>query len=150
MNHAPAGLTAAVALASLVCGAGLAEALEVQVTTVRATSHGPSDVRLTSVRPRLRRLVGYRSFRVVQEQRRECAWKSHEPFQLPGGLALYVVPKALRDEAVSLHVRLLDGSRELIDTDVQLQNRGVMLFGVEQERQAEDGALIIMLKAEAN
>ena len=149
MSFAPAGLTAAVALASVISGSAPVEALEVQVTTVRATTHGPSDARLTELRPRLRRLVGYRSFRVVQEQRRACAWKSHEPFELPGGLQLYVVPKSLREEAVSMHVRLVNGPRDLVDTDVQLQNRGVMLFGVEQDRDGGDGALIIMLKAEA-
>ena len=147
-SAAPACLTAAVAFVSLISVARQAEALEVQVTTVRATANGPSDVKLMSLRPRLRRLVGYRSFRVVQEQRRECAWKSHEPFELPGQLALYVVPKARRDEAVALHIRLLDGARELIDTDVQLQNRGVMLLGVERGPEPSDGALIIMLRAE--
>jgi hypothetical protein len=45
-----------------------------------------------------------------------------------------------------MQVRLLQRSRPLLDTDVRLQNRGVMLFGV--DRNAADGATIIMLRAE--
>jgi len=47
-----------------------------------------------------------------------------------------------------MQVKLLDGERALIDTDVRLQNRGVMLFSVDQDSRVADGALVIMLKAE--
>jgi len=47
-----------------------------------------------------------------------------------------------------MQVKLMDGSRALVDTDVRLQNRGVMLFGVDQDPRAAAGALIIMLRAE--
>jgi hypothetical protein len=55
----------------------------------------------------------------------------------------------MRDQAVVMQVQLLDGRRSLVDTDVRLQNRGVMLFGVAQDAGAAGGALIIMLRAEA-
>jgi len=61
---------------------------------------------------------------------------------------LHVVPKGMRDQAVVMSVKLMDGSRALVDTDVRLQNRGVMLFGVGQDARAAEGALIIMLRAE--
>ena len=47
-----------------------------------------------------------------------------------------------------MQVRLAEGPRELVDTDVRLQNRGIMLFGVDTDSRVSDGALIIMLKAE--
>ena len=123
-------------------------ALEVQIATVRAAEHGPSDAQLIDLRPRLRRLVGYRSFQIVGEERRRCVWQTSEAFTIPGGRLLHVMPRAMRDQAVVMRVKLMDGSRALVDTDVRLQNRGVMLFGVDQDSHAAQGALIIMLQAE--
>ncbi len=134
---------------SLLTTAAFAEGVAVQITTVRASESGPSDVQLLELRPRLPRLVGYRSFHVVQQERRLCDWRTSEAFTIPGGRLLHVVPKAMRDQAVVMQVQLLDGRRSLVDTDVRLQNRGVMLFGVDQDAHAAGGALIIMLRAEA-
>jgi len=132
----------------VLCMAALARALDVQITTVRAFERGPSDAQLLVLRSRLRRLVGYRSYRIVQEERRQCAWRSREAFAIPGGRLLHVVPKGMRDQAVLMQVQLSEGPRALVDTDVRLQNRGVMLFGVGQDAGAANGALIIMLRAE--
>jgi hypothetical protein len=115
---------------------------------VRAAEHGPSDAQLIALRPRLRRLVGYRSFQIVGEERRRCAWQAAQAFTIPGGRLLHVVPKGMRDQAVVMQVKLVDGRRALVDTDIRLQNRGVMLFGVDQDSHVADGALIIMLRAE--
>lgn len=125
-----------------------AAALEVQVTSVRASDRGPSDAGLQDFRPRLRRLVGYRAFRIVNDERQDCAWGHQAEFRIPGGRLLHVVPKSMRDSAVVMQVRLVEGERKLVDTDVRLQNHGVMLFGVGRDRHAEEGALIIMLRAE--
>ena len=127
-----------------------ARALSVQVTTVQASQDGPSDAQLAPFRPRLRRLVGYRAFRVLHEENRPCAWRSVEEFTIPGGRLLNVRPKGMRDETVMMQVQILDGRRTLVDTDVRLQNRGVMLFGVDRDADPAPatGALIIMLRAE--
>jgi len=128
--------------------------VEVQVTSVRASDRGPSDAGLQQFRPRLRRLVGYRAYRIVQDERQDCAWGSAAEFRIPGGRMLRVVPRGMRDEAVVMQVRLVEGDRKLVDTDVRLRNRGVMLFGVGQDPPPEtdtshdEGALIIMLRAE--
>jgi len=143
----PLGIAVAAAV-SLLGMAGLSNAVDVHVTSVKASARGPSDAQLLELRPRLRRLLGYRSFRIVQEQRRNCAWRTREAFIIPGGRALHVMPKTMRDEAVVMRVQLLDGRRSLVDTDVRLQNRGVMLFGVDAPTGADRGALIIMIKAE--
>src|SRR5881409_3995264 len=136
------------AVALVLLAAARALALEVQITTVRASEHGPSDAQLIDLRPRLRRLVGYHSFQIMGKERRRCVWQTSEAFAIPGGRILHVVPKAMRDHAVVMSVKLTDGSRALLDTDVRLQNRGVMLFGVDQDPRAAAGALIIMLRAE--
>lgn len=122
--------------------------LDVQITTVRASEHGPSDAQLVALRPRLRRLVGYRSYRIIQTERRRCIWGTREAFTIPGGRLLHVIPKAMREQAVLMQIQLVEGARALVDTDVRLQNHGVMLFGVNQDEGAGDGALIIMLRAE--
>ena len=138
---------AALAVAALVLVVGApAHALSVQITTVRATDRGPSDAQLIELRPRLRRLVGYRSYRVVQEERRRCEWKSPEAFTIRGGRELRIVPIAMRDQTVVMQIQLREGARALVDTDVRLQNGGVMLFDMGQD--GHDRALLIMLRAE--
>lgn len=141
-------LIGAAAVSYVIAAAALCQAVEVQITTVRALEHGPSDAQLIALRPRLRRLVGYRSFQVIGQERRRCAWQEREAFDIPGGRLLHVEPRGMRDQAVVMRVALLEGERTLIDTDVRLQNRGVMLFGVDTDSRVPDGALIIMLKAE--
>jgi hypothetical protein len=144
----PVVLGIAAGTVAVLATATLCRALEVEITSVRAMERGPSDAELIALRPRLRRLVGYRSFQIVQREQRHCTWQSGEAFTIPGGRLLRVVPKTMREQAVVMQVKLLAGERALLDTDVRLQNRGVMLFGVGQDSRVEDGALIIMLKAE--
>ena len=147
-------LTLGAAAASIFGVIGMASAIDVQVITVRATTHGPSDAQLLAMRPRLRRLIGYRSFQIVRQERRRCDWQARQAFKIPGGRLMHVVPKGMRDQAVVMQVKLVDyagalkpGGQELVDTDVRLQNRGVMLFGVDEDA-GDSGALIIMLRAE--
>lgn len=149
MSRAIGPVTLGLAAGALILGAaGLCSALEVQITTVRAAERGHSDAQLGSVRPRLRRLVGYRSFQVVRDERRECPWQANEAFKIPGGRLLRVMPKGMRDQAVVMQVKLVERRRPLVDTDVRLQNGGVLLFGVGRGGNTPDGALLIMLKAE--
>ena len=124
--------------------------LSVHVMTVHATEHGPSDEQLAPLRPRLRRLVGYRAFHVVQEERRACTWRNSEAFALPGGRWLHLLPKGMDEQTVMMQVRLLDGRKRLVDTHVRLRSGGTMAFGMGRDGRAgyDDGALIILLKAE--
>ena len=143
-------LRAAAAVALTIIGvAGVAGAIDVQITTVRASDHGPSDAQLLAIRPRLRRLVGYHSFQIVREEHRRCNWQSQEAFKIPGGRLMHIVPKGMRDQAVAMQVKLVEGPRELVDTDIRLQNRGIMLFGLDEDT-AEPGALIIIIRAKNN
>ena len=145
---------AAAAAVSIFGVPGVARPFELQVISVRAATHGPSDAQLLAMRPRLRRLIGYRSFQIVRDERRRCNWQARQAFKIPGGRLMHVVPKGMRDQAVVMQVKLVDyagglrpGGKELVDTDVRLQNRGVMLFGVDDDA-ADAGVLIIMLRAQ--
>jgi len=136
-----------ICVVTLSCALDRALALEVQVTAVEASLEGPSDRQLLELRPRLRRLVGYRAFRVLQDERRNCPWRSLAAFSIPGGRLVHVMPKGMRDEEVRMQVQVIEGPRALVDTDLRLQNRGVMLIGVDDDVQAP-GLLLIMLRAE--
>jgi hypothetical protein len=128
--------------------AGPPDALRVQVTAVRAAESGPSDPQLVSLKPRLRRLVGYRAFQIVSREDRQCEWRSEARFVLPGGRKLQLLPKNLDQDVVKMQVRLLEGKRRLLDTNVGVMNGGTMLFGVGRDPRMGDDALIIVLKAE--
>ena len=124
------------------------ESLRIEVTAVRAAESGPSDPELVSMRPRLRRLVGYRAFQIVNREERPCDWRSEVRFALPGGRHLQLLPKSFDDDVVKMEVRLLEGRRRLVDTNVRVMNGGTMMFGVGRDPRLGDDALIIMLKAE--
>jgi len=127
------------------------ETLRIQVTAVRAAESGPSDPELVALRPRLRRLAGYRAFQIVDRQTRTCDWRSEARFPLPGDRQLQLLPKSMDDDVVRMEVRLLEGRRRLVDTNVRLVSGGTMMFGVGRDARAAttDEALIILLKAEA-
>jgi len=137
---------------ALVASATLAQAsppvLRVQVTAVRAAESGPSDPQLVSLKPRLRRLVGYRAFQIVSREERPCEWRNEARFPLPGGRRLQILPKGVEQDVVKMQVRLLEGKRRLLDTNVGVMNGGTMLFGVGRDPRMGDDALIIVLKAE--
>jgi hypothetical protein len=67
---------------------------------------------------------------------------------LPGGRKLQLLPKGLDRDVVKMQVRLLEGKRRLVDTNVGVMNGGTMLFGVGRDPRMGDDALIIVLKAE--
>ncbi len=120
----------------------------IQVTAVQARESGKCDPRLVSLRPRLRKLAGYRSYRFVGEERRRLAWRSTGSFELPDGRSLVLLPKGMSDDQVMLQVRLLDGRRRLLDTNVRLRNGSTMVFGFGKDGRSGDEALLILLKAE--
>jgi len=132
---------------ALAAEAAIAEDVMLQVVTVKAREHGESDPELRTLRPRLRRLVGYRSYRMVEDQQRGCAWQVPQQFRLPGGRVLVLLPERLTDHRVIMQVRLLQGDERLVDTDVQLRNQGTMFLALGRNGRTSDGALLIMLKA---
>lgn len=124
------------------------DTVRIQVTSVRAAESGPSDPELVRLRPRLRRLVGYRAFQIVHRESRYCDWHTETRFELPGGRQLQLLAKSPDNDIVKMEVRLLEGRRRLVDTNVGVMNGGTMMFGVGRDPHIGDDALIILLKAE--
>jgi len=144
----PRLVVAVVALGcALAAEAAIAEDVMLQVVTVKARERGESDPELRPLRPRLRRLVGFRSYRMVEDQQRGCAWQVPQQFRLPGGHVLVLLPERLADHRIIMRVRLLQGDERLVDTDIQLRNQGVMFLALGRTGRPSDGALLIMLKA---
>jgi hypothetical protein len=143
-----AAVAVALAASAATALAGPPEQLRIEVTAVRAAESGPSDPELVSLRPRLRRLVGYRAFQVVNRESRPCDWRADAHFSLPGGRQLQLLPKGADDHIIKMEVRLLEGRRRLVDTNVGVMNGGTMMFGVGRDPHIGDDALIILLKAE--
>ena len=125
-----------------------AQPLDIQVTTVRALEEGPCDPQLESMRPRLRHIAGYRSYHLIGEQQRRVAWRNTEAFDLGDGRSLVLLPMGMVDERVMLQVRLLEGRKRLVDTNVRLANGGTMVFGVGRDARSGDGAILILLRAQ--
>jgi hypothetical protein len=130
----------------LLPGAVEAQDLAIEVTTVRATESGPCDPELESLRPRLRRLAGYHAYRLIGEQQRRVAWRNTAAFDLADGHSLKLLPKGMDDERVKMQVRLLDGRRRLLDTNIRLVNGGTMVFGVGRDARGGNRALLILLR----
>jgi hypothetical protein len=143
-----AALVAALLASSAVAEASPPDVLQIEVTAVRAAESGPSAPELVDLRARLKRLVGYRAFQIVNQESRSCDWRSEANFVLPGGRRLQLLPKSLDDGVVKMEVRLLEGRRRLVDTNVRIVNGGTMMFGVGRNPRIGDDALIVLLKAE--
>lgn len=122
--------------------------LWVQVTTVRADDSGKCDPRLKDLRLKLRSSVGYKSYQFVDKERRRVGWRTTEAFALPGERTLLLLPKTIENGRILMQVRLLEGKKRLIDTNVRLIDHGSMVFGLGKDARTGDGALLIVLKAE--
>jgi len=123
------------------------DTVRIQVMAIEAGNGGACDPRLEFLRSRLRRVVSYRSFRLVGDMQRDVLWQDTEVFVLPHGTRLLLLPKGREAQEVLLQVRLVDGRRQLVDTIVRLRNRGYMVFGVERDARADE-ALLVVLRAE--
>lgn len=125
-----------------------ADTLNIQVTTVRASDFGQCDERLNAIRTRLRRVApGYRGFEMVDDVTRVVTLRAETAIVLPGGRSLRLLPKRLADDVFQMQVRLLDGRRRLVDTNLRIPNGGTMVFGVRPETHGGEEATLFVLKA---
>lgn len=142
------GLVVAALLLPVVTeGAAHAEGIVVTVTTLKAKSTGPTDPQLRRIRSKLRRVAGYRAYRMVGAERRGCAWSRRQNFQLPGGRTLHLTPRGVSGERVEMQVQLVQGTQSLVETEVWMARDGVVYLGLERSPRSQDGALIFMLTA---
>lgn len=124
-----------------------ADTLLVQVITVRASDLGPCDERLNALRTRLRRVSGYRGFEMIDDVTRTVKLRTETAIVLPGGRALRLLPKHLAGDVFQMQVRLLDGRRRLVDTNIRIPNGGTMVFGIGPEKGGGEEAMLFVLKA---
>jgi hypothetical protein len=124
------------------------EMVELRIETVLATNTTPYfDDRLDDIRRQLA-VFRYKSYRLVQEERRRVGWGTQADFSLPGGRTLQVVPKHLVEERIALEVVILEGASPtpLMNTALSIKNHGTLFFG---GRRHQDGTLIIRIGAAA-
>lgn len=134
-------------LAAATATPAFADELHIQVITVRASDVGQCDERLDGLRARLRRVSGYRGFELIDDVSRTVMLRSETAIRLPGGRALRLLPKRIAANVVQMQVRLLDGRRRLLDTNLRIPNGGTMVFGVGPEGGEGEEATLFVLKA---
>jgi hypothetical protein len=140
-------VTALLVTSSAGARSAAADDVTIQVLTLVGKARGRTDPELRYHRSRLRRLAGFRAYRLVSDQQIGCPWRSDQSFRLPNGRWLYLRPKRLADGRILMRVRIHDGNESLVDTDVRLDDRGTLVFGMPRDGGMGDGALLIMLKA---
>jgi len=124
------------------------ETVELRIETVLASNTSPYfDARLEDIRRQLG-AFRYKSYRLVQEERRRVGWGTQADFTLPGGRMLQVVPKQFEDERIALQVIIMEGTSPtpLMNTSLSIRNHGTLFFG---GRRHQEGTLIIRIGAAA-
>jgi len=120
------------------------EAVELRIETVLASNiNSDFDPRLEEIRNQLVPFR-YKSYRLVQEERRRVSWGTLADFTLPGARMLQVMPKQFQDERVALQVILMEGASPtpLLSTALSIKNHGTLFFG---GRRHQAGTLIIRI-----
>lgn len=124
------------------------DTVELRIETVLASNTSPYfDTRLEDIRRQLGAFP-YKSYRLVQEERRKVGWGTQADFTLPGGRMLQVVPKEFENERIALQVIILEGTSPtpLMNTALSIRNHGTLFFG---GRRHQEGILIIRIGAAA-
>lgn len=102
------------------------------------------DNRVVAMHPRFSTLFPYSSFRLVAEQRQSVPWGGKVRLDISATRYVIVVPREIKNKRVSMRVRLIDTTRQVLDTTVALRNHGTLLVGGPRET---DGVLILAIGA---
>jgi len=124
------------------------ETVDLRIETVLASNASPYfDARLEDIRRQLGSFR-YKSYRLVQEERRSVGWGNQADFTLPGGRILQVVPKQFENGRIALQVMILEGTSPtpFMNTAISIKNHGTLFFG---GRRHQEGTLIIRIGAAA-
>jgi hypothetical protein len=107
------------------------------------------DAKCKSIEKQLK-VLKYRSYRCLKDESQDVAWQGNGVFEISGGRSLSVVPQELRNNRISLKVRLTEGQKPLVDTIVRIPNRGnFILGGISGGPPNEGGALVLSISASA-
>ena len=122
------------------------EAVDVRIGAVLASNSGQGfDPRLVSMRRQFHTLFPYTSYNLVKEERQRILPGAKAGFEIPGGRYLLVTSSGMKDERVSLHVMLIEGSRPVVDTALTLRKHATFLVGGPRH---QGGVLIIAIGAD--
>jgi hypothetical protein len=136
------------ALGSAPAGAAEAEksqqAVQLKIGTILATNQADClDNQLAKMKQQLE-VIKYRCYRLIREESQKGSWQGNTVFEIPGGRSLVVTPQELRNNRISLKVRLLEGEKPIVDTTVRFPNKGNFLLGGPAH---EGGVLILSISA---
>ncbi len=116
-----------------------------EIGTVLATNSGTHvDAQLASMQNQLQRLFHYSSYQLVKQEVSDVRCGKPASFEIPGGRKLRVMPKTADGGRVALNVALLKQSHVLMNTDLTLGDRGLIMVGGPRY---ENGVLIIWIGA---
>lgn len=116
-----------------------------EIGTVLATNAGSHvDAQLASMQSQLERLFHYSSYQLVKQEVSDVRCGKPASFEIPGGRRLRVMPKTADGGRVALNVALLKQSHVLMNTDLTLGDRGLIMVGGPRY---ENGVLIIWIGA---
>jgi hypothetical protein len=138
-----------VTLGSAPAGAAEAEksqqAVQLKIGTILATNQADClDNQLSKLKQQLE-VIKYRCYRLIREESQKGSWQGNTVFEIPGGRrSLLVTPQELRNNRISLKVRLLEGEKPIVDTTVRFPNKGNFLLGGPAH---EGGVLILSISA---
>lgn len=139
--------------------------IQVEVQAVLASNSGVCDPRVAQLKARLRRLAGFRNYQLLVTINRTLPWRETQVIPLPGKRAIVLQPKMIDRGRIVMQVRLLEQSRQFLQTTLRLPNQHTMVFSMghdgvlEGPGQAEeaggtsgpdgsDTAYLVLLKAE--
>ena len=122
------------------------ETVRVSIGTILASNHGDEfDAKLKGMEGQLK-VLKYRSYRLLKNESQIVPWRREKVFEIPGGRSLTVTPQEIKDNRVSMKVRLTQGQKPVLDTTVKIPNKGNFILGGPPH---EGGALVLSISAAA-
>ncbi len=120
------------------------QAVQLKIGTILATNQADClDSQLAKMKQQLE-VIKYRCYRLIGQEAQKGSWQNNTVFEIPGGRTLVVAPQELRNNRISLKVRLLEKEKPIVDTTVRFPNKGNFLLGGPAH---EGGVLILSISA---
>jgi hypothetical protein len=133
-------------LLAAAAAAAAAKPVAVDIGVVLASGKGSDfDPSLSSLRPKLKEMFPYTSYRLIDRMRKTLAVGETGDFLLPGGRLLRLTPMTAPESKVRLAMQVLEGEKNLLTTALGLSRGGMVLVGGPPH---ESGVLILVISAE--
>lgn len=103
------------------------------------------DPQLANLRAKLKAMFDYKSYRMLDRQKRTLAVGETGEFALPGGRSMRVTPAPAAGNKVRLAVQIMEGQRNLLTTTLGLSRGGMVLVGGPAY---QNGVMILIISAD--